>query len=49
MHLDIVKHISNKPCFPAKFQKTPMHIQRLWKADIYLGAKICIPLYFRKH
>lgn len=39
MHLDTVKHINNESWFPAKFQKTLMHIQRLWKADNYLGAK----------
>lgn len=49
MHLDTVKHINNMPCFPAKFQKTPMHIQHLWKADIYLGVKIWIPIYFQKY
>lgn len=49
MHLDTVKYINNYLYFPAKFQKTPMHIQRLWKADISLGVKIWILAYFWKY
>lgn len=49
MHLDTVKHINKESYFPAKFQKTLMHIQRLWQADIPLGVKILIPAYFWKY
>lgn len=44
MNLNTVEQINNTPCLPAKFQNIRMRIQQLWKAGMYLGVKIWIPI-----